>query len=725
MSKSNYSSFLIPKIKRALRGEVDAGTIALEAWRRGGVKLQRRRERAMLHKLDERPARLHRNFSKKSPAELLKHFRHRPSPKFFAGFDAPLGSIAELHKTLFPFETAQLIEQATRITEHHRWPLLGYGEIDFGSEIRWRRDLLSGEDWPLDYHVEINLARDGADVRIVWELNRLAHLLTLGKAYAVTRDEELAEEFFAQLESWREVNPVGVGPNWSCAMEVALRAMNLMGAFQLFRQSHALNEKRLMKMLAMFDAHGSHIRRNLEFSYIATSNHYLSDIAGLLWLGLMLPELESAREWRDFGRRELLREMDKQVLADGADDEASTGYHRLVLELFLYSFLLCRRNNIDIPEKYWRKLYAMLVYMRAYLRPDGRAPLIGDTDSGQALPLTRRAADDHAYMLALGATVFQEPRFKLSEDEAAMPEELLWILGHEGVSEYQELAAYPEQERSQAFADAGAYIMREKDLYLLFNASGCGVGGRGSHGHNDVLSIEVSACGTSFISDAGTYVYRTNLRERNLFRSTAYHSTVEVDGAEQNTIIESLPFISGNEAAPRVLQWETTDEFDRVIAEHLGYAKLAQPVTHRRAVEFDKRERFWLIEDALLGDGEHIFRFRFHLAPDIEATVSDDGAVIAHEKINGARLFIISLDADVSPDLEARWTSRDYGAKMPSVSVCWTVQSNVPLIKRFALVPVCPGEDERTRIEKVRAKAQGRKENARDDLEIANRKPKI
>jgi hypothetical protein len=581
--------------------------------------------------------------------------------------------------------------------------LMGYGEKDFRAEMEWLRDSLSGELWPLNYHLDINIARDGWDVRVLWELNRLAHLITLGRAFVVTNDEQLAEEFFVQVESWHAQNPVARGPNWMCAMEVALRAMNLLAAFQLFRRSQGLTEKRLQLLLKMFDAHGAHIRRNLEFSYIATSNHYLSDVAGLLWLGLMLPELEAAKSWREFGRREMLREMDKQILADGADDEASTGYHRMVLELFLYSFLLCRANDFDVPERYWHKLKAMLSYVRFYLRPDGRAPLIGDTDSGQVLPVTRRAADDHAYALALGAAIFQEPRFRLDEDET-MPEELLWILGREGVRVYESLSVNDESEASRGFVDAGAYIMREGDLYLLFNASGVGVGGRGSHGHNDVLSIEVSACGASFIADAGTYVYRTNLRERNLFRSTAYHSTVEVDGAEQNTIIEDLPFVIGNEAEPRVLRWETNPERDLAIAEHHGYARLDQPVTHRRTVEFDKQNRFWLIEDALLGEGEHDFRFRFHLAPEIETSVRADGIVAACDKIRGAQLLIISLDEGHAPELETRWTSRDYGAKMPSVSACWNVRANAPLIMRFALVPVCAGEDERERLRKVRAK---------------------
>jgi hypothetical protein len=108
----------------------------------------------------------------------------------------------------------------------------------------------------------------------------------------------------------------------------------------------------------------------------------------------MLPELGAAQEWRVWALAEMLREMDKQILPDGADYEGSTGYHHFVLELLLYSFILCRANGIPIADKYWRKLYAMLVYLKAILRPDGATPLIGDSDGGQVLPLIPHSADD-------------------------------------------------------------------------------------------------------------------------------------------------------------------------------------------------------------------------------------------------------------------------------------------------------------------------------------------
>jgi len=424
----------------------------------------------------------------------------------------------------------------------------------------------------------------------------------------------------------------------------------------------------------------------------------------------------------------MLNEMDKQVLVDGADYEASTGYHRLKVELFLYSFVLCHLNGLDIDEKYWKSLRAMIEYMRAYLRPDGRAPLIGDSDSGQVFPIVRRAGADHAYVLALGATVFQESRFGTHASGVQQPggvrTELLWFLGERGIQDYDALPA-SEPPSSSAFQDGGVYLLRDEDLYLHFNAGGIGVNGRGSHGHNDALSIEVSACGTAFIVDPGSYLYTANLQERNLFRSTAYHSTVQVDGAEQNTIDEHVPFVIGNEAQPKVLAWETSADSDLIVAKHTGYERLPQPITHRRTVQFDKHKRFWLVRDELEGEGAHEFSFRFHLAPSLDSKVHHDGIVEVCDKMNGARLLIACRKPDgkggqpgqleMKPALEPRFSSRDYGAKEPSVSVCWNVRGAAPLRIEFMLVPIRPGEDENERTKAV-SEARSEISNLRSEI---------
>ncbi len=690
-----------------LRGEVSARTAALEATRRMRQLSMTRRERASLVQLDQQPARMREEFARIRASDLLAHFRSRVKPKFFPGFH-DLKKTSALQQQLYPNETARLLAQANRIANDHCWPLLGFGEKCFGGEeIEWCRDPLSGFHWPLDFHADINLHRnDGSDARVVWELNRLSHFITLGRAYSINNDSKLSEQFFDQLTSWRRQNPIARGVNWNCAMEVALRAMNLLTAFELFLRAPQMAELTLKELLKMLDQHGAHIQRNLEFSHIATSNHYLADVAGLLWIGVLLPELNAAEEWREFGLRELLSEMDKQTLPDGADYEASTGYHRLKAELFLYSFVLCHLNGVEIAENYWSKLRAMLAYIAAYLRPDGRAPLIGDSDSGQVMPIVQRPADDHGYVLALGAAIFQEPRFELPSTQA--PEELLWILGEQGWRDYESLPD-GQMPRSQAFADAGIYSLRNDDLYLLFNASDCGVKGRGSHGHNDALSIEVSACGVPFIVDPGTYLYTANLSERHLFRSTAYHSTVEIDQIEQNTTLESAPFIMGNEAQPRVLNWESGPDADVIVAEHYGYQRLAQPVTHRRTVRFNKKDRFWLIEDELSGAGSHEIAVRFHLAPRIEPKLRPDGIVELWDKMSGARMLIVCQKPDreggqlslCEPMFDPQFSSNDYGLKELSISVCWTVQAVMPLKVQFALIPISTDEAESERLRLV------------------------
>ena len=566
------------KIKKAVRGEVKLTTAALEALRRTRVALQTRKERASLDQQD--------------PLDLCSKIP--PQPKFFLK-PAP-------------------------------------APVPLNEPIEWRRDPRSGYLWPLDYHRDISFMRsDGSDIRVVWELNRLANFITLGQAYAVSKDERFTTVFMDQLRSWNEQNPYGRGPNWACAMEVALRAINLLAAFHFLRQSPQLDTQFVLRLLQQ---HGRFIQHNLEFSYIATSNHYLSDVAGLLWIGVMAPELRDAESWREFGLKELLREMDKQVLPDGADFESSTGYHRFVTELFLYSFVLCRDNGINIDAKYWSKLHTMLLYIRGYLRPDGLAPLIGDTDGGQFLPLEKRQADDHGYLLELGAEVFNDPALREAETG------------------------------SKAFPHAGVYIMRHEDLYLCFNASGAGINGRGSHGHNDALSIEVCAGNSAFIVDPGTGIYTGDLQKRHDFRSTAYHSTVQIDGVEQNTIDRDMPFVIGDEAKPRVLLWEG----DKIVAEHYGYRRLKDPVTHRRSVTFNKDERSWLIEDEFFGTTDHQYEIRFHFAPGLEINPCESAVRIRGTDLT---LTVRSLSLFVSPVLEQQFTSTYYGEMDESFSACW------------------------------------------------------
>lgn len=633
------------------------------------------------------PARLNEKFAKRSLAELLKHFRSRNT----ALFSCVDRTTASKH---FPTDTSSLLARAELIVNGSKWELAGFGTLEFTGDNCWRRDPLGTKDWGLDHHADIILfSNDGADIRALWELNRFGHAVTLACAFTLTRDERYAETFFAQIEEWTRQNPYGLGANWQCAMEVALRAINLLASFDLVRDSAACTEDRLALMLQLFDHHGRFISDNSEFSYLATSNHYLSDVVGLFWIGSLLPELEHAAEWSDFGRSEILSEMHKQVLPDGSDFEASTGYHKFVAEMLLYSFLLARKNGIAIEQRYWQRLRTMFDYLHGIMRPDGRMPLVGDADGSQIIAVVKRDADDAAYILELAAVVFDEP--SLSEFGELAPE-VLWLLGEKAIEKLNSMQISPAPARSAAFADAGTYVMRDGDLYLHFNANDTGVKGRGSHAHNDALSVEVSAFGRSFIVDPGSCVYNLDRDTRHRFRSTAYHSTIMIDGEEQNSTRVDMPFVLGNEADPQVIEWTTTAEGDTVSAEHYGYTRLADSIVHRRTVRLEKKQRYWTIIDELSGHATHEARLSFHLALGISA---DREGRTAKLRGGEGRCLLLHTGLDPEFDIVPSAVSNNYGHSEPSSMLVWRLFALFPLTIRTIVVPVHPTEKLDARLE--------------------------
>jgi hypothetical protein len=137
---------------------------------------------------------------------------------------------------------------------------------------------------------------------------------------------------------------------------------------------------------------------------------------------------------------------------------------------------------------------------------------------------------------------------------------------------------------------------------------------------------------------------------------------VKIDGREQNTIDVQTPFVIGNEARPRVLEWKTSADFDKVVAEHYGYS----PVIHRRTVVFNKRERSWVIDDEFFGEGEHVYEVRFHFAPGLHVSVR--GAEVEAEG-----LVVSAIGLKIEPVLESQPVSRDYGEMSDAVSACWRI----------------------------------------------------
>jgi hypothetical protein len=647
--------------------------------------------------------------------EFLAHLSQRTTPRFFIDGNQR-SALVDLLRRCAPEQEKLIVGAADRVCAHI-FDLLGSGPIALGESIDWHTDFKSGYRWsPRQFYADVCPAPypGGYDMKVPLELSRCQHYAWLGQVYWFTGDEKYAHEFVAQSTDWIRQNPPQLGVNWNCTMDVAIRAVNWLWSYHFFKDSPSLTDEFRLAFFKSLLAHGRHIRHNLEWSETLTSNHYLSNIAGLVYLGIVLPEFYEANEWRAFGLQELEKEMAKQVYPDGVDFEASTSYHRLATELFLSSTLLAQLNGHHFSELYRQRLERMLEFVMAIITPDGSVPLLGDNDNGRLHRLkvwgdehgvgSSREWSDFRYLLAIGAVLFEREDFARAAGDHW--EEASWFFGARALAYKNEVTtksalaqqstsggANPEggcrlHLQSQAFPVGGLYIMRHSDLYMVIDAGGNGQNGNGGHAHNDLLSLVLHAYRRPWLVDPGTYVYTADYQARNLFRSTAYHNTVQVDGLEINLYDDTLLFRLQTGTQPQMHTRHSGDDGDFLDVSHQGYARLAQPVIHRRQVFLDKEARLWIVRDALIGVGCHRLDWYWHYAPGIALTYADKRVVARAADGHALQLWLLTWD-NAPVVVEEGWVSPGYGQRV-AAPVLHLIQAAVhlPVMQTFALVPV-------------------------------------
>ena len=556
----------------------------------------------------------------------------------------------------------------------HEFNLLGSGAYDWGNPIDWHIDPISGHRWPKKFFFELKRLGDAskADIKVPWELSRLQHLPTLGKAYRITKNDCYAQEIVRQITHWLVENPCPYGVNWLCPMDVAIRVMNMLWGYLLIEDAPAVSDEFRACLAAAFFEHGQFVLFNLEHGIrgngsIVNGNHYLTNVVGLLHLGLLCSGFAPAETWRAIGVTALIEEMDRQVHADGVDFESSISYHRLVLELMVAGALLCRLNGLELPHRFWAKLEKMFDFILWVTRPDGKVPQVGDADNGRLYILSDYGSQDHLdfrYLLSIGAVLFR--RSDMKKYSGGFSEEAFWLLGPSGAAAFATLRDEEQQLVSKEFRDSGLYVMRSDDRYLLASCGAVGTEGLGNHKHNDILSFEVYAGDKALIIDPGTYVYSRDPQWRNVFRSTHYHNTVVIDGQEQNDFEPSQLFGMTANARVIVHDWVTTAERDWLDIEHTGYTRLDPPVRHRRTFLFEKRGGTWEITDDIVGPGDHTADWYFHFGHNIEIEPLDEGRF--RTRGPGTNLVLCaSAGVPLEYSIIDGWISCSYGHKAPAV----------------------------------------------------------
>ena len=554
---------------------------------------------------------------------------------------------------------------------------------------RWNRDPKTGIEAPLGFGklLDYRDPRRVGDIKYLWELNRHLHLVTLAQAYALGRDARYLAVIRQHLESWFSACPCGRGPNWSSALEAAIRLINWSIAWQLiggdgaeaFAGAEGARFRR--RWLQSVYEHARFVRGFLS-RHSSANNHLIGEAAGLYIAALTWPCWPALRASRATAKAILEGEALRQNAADGVNREQAVCYQQFVFDFLLLSRLAAKAHGECFSTACASRMDSMLGFLASVMDAGGNVPMLGDGDDGIVARLSQEPVFcPYRSQLATGALLFGNGAYK--RKAGALDDKTRWLLGAQAAAQFERidmtLARVPTQ---LAFTDGGYYILGRdfetpEEIRLVADAGPLGYLSIAAHGHADALAFTLSVGGVEFLVDPGTYAYHGRSAWRDYFRGTSAHNTLRIDGRDQSQAGGNFLWLTKANAG--CSQWRTSDERDEFEAWHDGYAHLPDPVMHRRRITLDKAARRVLIEDRLEMAGTHDVELFFHCSENCTAERGAGGVILTQ----GPKEVVLKLPQAPGGSLRTYfgsvspicgWVSRNFDRKRPSPSVVWRAQ---------------------------------------------------
>jgi hypothetical protein len=304
------------------------------------------------------------------------------------------------------------------------------------------------------------------------------------------------------------------------------------------------------------------LERKLEYHLLG--NHLLEDSYALTIAAIYFHDFRLFRKASGLLRKQL----NEQILPDGAHYEQSPMYHCILLDRLLDCINFSLNNYLFDGQTVFtdflcQQAARMLGHLQSIIYADGSIPLLNDAANGIAPTATQL----FRYAERLG---------------------IRWQPLNLGACGYRKLST----SSMELIADIG-------NISATYQPG---------HSHADTFSYELRIGGQQVIVDTGISTYNKNQR-RQYERSTAAHNTVSVDGLDSSQVWGG--FRVGKRATVTVLQ----DTFSELIARHDGFGR---NVIHQRRFLLTANEL--CIEDHIIGQPTHAVSY-LHFSPQLHATI--------------------------------------------------------------------------------------------------------
>ena len=271
----------------------------------------------------------------------------------------------------------------------------------------------------------------------------------------------------------------------------------------------------------------------------------------------------------------LLRELQRQISSDGCHAERCPMVHASVLEALIDMRAMYRSRRIEMPEQLQHAIDRMAPALRFFRHGDGALALFNGSQEGEPLQLDTILTQADAR----GRPLKRAPQAGFDRV----------MLG-----------------RTVIIADSGAPAAPGLDR----------------RAHAGIGSFEMSVGRERFIVNCGAHP--AGGKWRSALAATAAHSTLTVADTNQIEL-----FADGGVARrPKTIDSRREDGPDGSLVEiaHDGYAQMG--LVHRRRLYLSEGGEDFRGEDSVMGDAVHPYAIRFHLHPNVHASLIHNGHAV-------------------------------------------------------------------------------------------------
>jgi uncharacterized heparinase superfamily protein len=492
------------------------------------------------------------------------------------------------------------------------WPA-GFRPVDERTPGRWPGldEVRTGKITLLGVTGDLDWA--AADAPRLWRFH--LHYWDWAWGLAADPDRLAARAVFARLwRSWAASAGFGCVDAWH-PYPAALRAWSWCGLYRDLVAGSDLEPP----FVASLAAHAGFLRRHLE--YDVGGNHLIKGLKALIGLGVFLADERLLR----LAVRRLGRQVARQVLADGGHYERAPAYHCQVLaDLIDVADLLRAADRIPAGEL-TAAVDRMRHWLGAVLTPDGQVPLLND-----GYPVDRSLIAALRPLEAPGG-----PLVVLRDTGLVRAAAGGWHL----------------------LADVGPPCPRSLP----------------AHAHADTFGCLVHVDGVPLLIDTGTSTYEPGA-VRRYERSTAAHSTVQLDGADSTEVWGV--FRAGRRARVSglsvCLDGLASPGFEAV---HDGFRGLPGRPRHRR--RWSLTEDGLDVDDLVSGRGRHEIAVRWQLACGSRVRLADGAALVAGPA--GTFRVVVSATGPVRLAAETRPVATGFGSTADALMLIGRMDASLPV----------------------------------------------